>query len=268
MQPIILAIAPHPKAGIRYAFDFSPESVARSVIEAARLGASVVHLHMLDEKGNETSDPAVFNETIRLIRESCDIIIQGSTGGSTELALEDRCLTLRNEVLQMASLNMGSVNFGEQVYQNPYPSILYFAREMERKGVIAELEIFDLSMLYVAKDMIIKRLCRPIYNFCFDFPNALPAKPSILKFMLSELNERESVSILQHGMPNLDFLASSLDEGVTGLRVGLEDSVYDAHGKAVYENVLLFSDLAEMVRQKGYQAASVREAKEILHIQK
>lgn len=268
MKKIILTVAPHPKSGFIEDFNYTPKSVAQDVVNAYQMGAAITHLHVLDEQGHETSDLSVFNETIRLIKQDCDIIIQGSTGGSTELSLYDRSISLNNHQLQMASLNMGSVNFGDQIYQSPYNSILHFAKEMKFRGIVSELEIFDLSMLYVSQELVIAGLCDPNYNLCFGFEHALPARRSILRFIKTEMINTDSFSILYHDMPNLGFLAYSLDQGAIGIRAGLEDSSKDAWGRDVYDNTNLFTSLVGMVKGKGYEVASICEAKDILGIKK
>jgi 3-keto-5-aminohexanoate cleavage enzyme len=72
----------------------TPEQVADTVIECTKAGASMVHLHVRDSRGNQTEDITDFSTTIDLIRQSSDIIIQGSTGGLTSLSLEERCVAL------------------------------------------------------------------------------------------------------------------------------------------------------------------------------
>ena len=85
----------------------SAEEIARDVIACAKAGASQVHLHVRDLGGNLTDDTAVFSATVRLIRQQSDIIIQGSTGGVSELSLESRCTALKEPLVEVASLNLG-----------------------------------------------------------------------------------------------------------------------------------------------------------------
>ena len=84
----------------------TPEDVASEVIACAESGASMVHLHVRDRKGNQTEDISNFSKTLDFIRKSSDIIIQGSTGGLTDLSLEERCVALNDPRVEVASLNM------------------------------------------------------------------------------------------------------------------------------------------------------------------
>ena len=125
----------------------TPREVADEVVACAEAGAGMVHLHVRDSQGNQTEDISDFSKTLDFIRESSDIIIQGSTGGLTSLSLEERCVSVTDPRVEVASLNMGSVNFGEDVYVNRLPDIRYWARRMEESGVAPEMEIFEMGMI-------------------------------------------------------------------------------------------------------------------------
>ena len=123
------------------------EEVASEVRACADLGVGMVHLHVRDESGAQTFELDVFRRTLDLIREGSDIIIQGSTGGLADLSLEERCVCLEESRVEVASLNMGSVNFGEGVYINTFPDIRFWAGRMREHRVLPELECFDLGMV-------------------------------------------------------------------------------------------------------------------------
>jgi 3-keto-5-aminohexanoate cleavage enzyme len=108
-----------------------PEEVAREVIDRTRAGDSFAHLHVRDDKGNQAEDLTQFSRTLDLIRDASDIIIQGSTGGLSELSLEERCVALNDPRVEVASLNMGSVNFSEEVYikQNKFWNSILLAKQ-------------------------------------------------------------------------------------------------------------------------------------------
>ena len=93
----------------------TPEEIAADVVACAEAGASMVHLHVRDLTGEQTFDMTQFSRTLDLIRQKSDIVIQGSTGGLSTLSLEDRSVCLSEPRVEVASLNMGSVNFGESV---------------------------------------------------------------------------------------------------------------------------------------------------------
>ncbi len=125
-RKIIVAVAPVGKDLETPSMNpLTPEEVAREVIDCTRAGASFVHLHVRDDNGNQTEELTHFSRTLDLIRKESDIIIQGSTGGLSELSLQERCVALNDRRVEVASLNMGSVNFGEDVYINRLPDIRF-----------------------------------------------------------------------------------------------------------------------------------------------
>jgi 3-keto-5-aminohexanoate cleavage enzyme len=95
----------------------TPEAIADEVYRAYNAGAALAHLHVLDERGFPTNDLAAFQRTLELVRERCDIIIEGSTGGLNTLAAAERCVSLQADI-ELASLNPGSVNYDAGVYIN------------------------------------------------------------------------------------------------------------------------------------------------------
>ncbi|KPJ78457.1 MAG: hypothetical protein AMJ54_03755, partial [Deltaproteobacteria bacterium SG8_13] len=147
-RKILVAVAPVGKAIEPPSTNpITPQAVAEEVIACTQAGASMVHLHVRDQKGEQTEDLTDFSATLDYIRESSDIIIQGSTGGLTRLTLEQRCVALNDPRTEVASLNMGSINFGEDVYINRLPDIRYWAQRMAETRVVPELEIFAAGML-------------------------------------------------------------------------------------------------------------------------
>lgn len=128
----------------------TPEEITEDVINCYKAGACEVHLHTRDLKGNPTFELDVFSDTIRRIREQSDMIIQSSTGGLSSLSLEQRCVCLNVPEVEVASLNLGSVNFGETVYVNTMPELRYWARRLDETNTIPEMEFFDLSHVETA----------------------------------------------------------------------------------------------------------------------
>jgi len=99
---IVVAVAPVGKGDPSPAGNpISPEEVARSVIDCARAGAAMVHLHVRDRAGRQTADLSAFEQTLDMVRESCDIVIQGSTGGESHLQFRpgvSPCATGRSDL--------------------------------------------------------------------------------------------------------------------------------------------------------------------------
>ena len=244
----------------------TPQDVAGEVIACAAAGASMVHLHVRDSKGNQTEDITDFSKTLDLIRESSDIIIQGSTGGLTSLSLEERCVSVTDPRVEVASLNMGSVNFSEDVYVNRLPDIRYWARRMEEAGVAPEMEIFEMGMIPVARKFIDEGTIKPPYHFNFILGAhwGMPADPKCLLYLSSMLDDDMAWGLVQDGMTDLSLLAMAIGLGANVVRVGFEDSVYFAPGKFAKTNKELVKRLVSLIFQIGFEVAEPDEARKLL----
>ncbi len=248
----------------------TPEEIAEEVIASARIGASMVHLHVRDREGSQTEDLTEFSRTLDLIMEGADIIIQGSTGGLSTLSLEERCVSLNDPRVEVASLNMGSVNFGENVYINTLPDIRFWAKKMEETDIIPELEIFEGGMIANVSTLLQEKTLSPplYYNFCLGFHGALPAHPENLFFLKNMLPEGALWGVVHDGMNDLSLLATGLGVGASVVRIGFEDSVYYAAGKAAETNAELVKKIVSLIRHIGCEPASPQEAREILKTKK
>ena len=246
----------------------SPDQVAQETIACAEAGAGMVHLHVRDSEGSQTADITEFSKTLRLIRGKSDIIIQGSTGGVSELSLEERCTALNDPMVEVASLNMGSANFDEGVYINTLPDIRYWANRMKKAKVIPELEIFEGGMVNNVKILHNENVLREplIYNFCLGVKGALPASADSVYFLKSIIPHGAPWGIVHHGMSDLSLLATAIGMGASFVRVGFEDSVYLAPGKIAARNVALVDNIVLLIRQMGMEAATASEARELLGI--
>ena len=270
-RKIIVAVAPVGKDIVPPSINpLTPEEVAREVIDCTSAGASFVHLHVRDDKGDQTEDLTQFSRSLDLIRESSDIIIQGSTGGLSELSLEDRCVALNDSRVEVASLNMGSVNFSEDVYINRLPDIRYWANRMAETNVIPELEIFEADMLTAVTKLLEEKVLKPPFSFgfCLGFHWALPADPNSLFFLKSSLNEGAPWGVVHESMQDFSLLATAIGMGAAAIRVGFEDSVYYAPGKAAATNVELVEKIVSLIHQIGYEVATPEEARELLGLKR
>jgi 3-keto-5-aminohexanoate cleavage enzyme len=246
----------------------SPEAVAREVIDCARAGAGMVHLHVRDEKGEQTGELKDFSKTLDLIRKSSDIVIQGSTGGLSHLTPEERCVALNDARVEVASLNMGSVNFGEEVYINTLSDIRYWAERMKSAKVVPELEVFDSGMIPVAQHLIAEGVLTPPfhYNFCLGFRWAMPADVYALSCMISRIPAQMAWGLIHDKMMDLSLLAAALGMGAAMVRVGFEDSVFFAKNKIAEHNVELVEKVVSMIRNIGFEVATPDETRTQLGI--
>ena len=267
VRKIIVAVAPVGREVKPPSLNpLTPGEVAKEVVDCTRAGASMVHLHVRDARGEQTEDISDFSRTLDLIRESSDIIIQGSTGGLTTLSLEERCVSVTDARVEVASLNMGSVNFGEDVYINRVPDIRYWAGRMAENSVVPELEIFEAGMVAEAQMLIDEGTLKPpfYYNFALGFHWAAPADPRSLFYLSSLLPSGAVWSLVHDDMQDLSLLATAIGLGAAVIRVGFEDSVQYAPDRIARTNVELVQKAVSLVRGIGYEVATPNEARAIL----
>ena len=248
----------------------TPEEITEDVLNCYRAGACQVHLHTRDLKGNPTFELDVFSQTIHAIREHSDMIIQGSTGGLSDLSLADRCVSLNVPEVEIASLNMGSVNFGETVYINTMPDLRYWAKRQQEANVVPEMELFELSHVEcctrLADEGVIRRPLH--YNFCVGPGGSsnLSATGRNLALLCALTEPGTSWGINHDSMKDFSILACAIGMGANAVRVGFEDSFYYAEGKLARTNAELVERLVTLIRAMGCEPATPAEAREMLEI--
>lgn len=270
-RKIIVSVAPVGKDIPGPSFNpITPDEVAEEVTACARAGASMVHLHVRDRQGSQTADLKNFSRTLDYIRSTSDIIIQGSTGGLVDLTIEERCTALNDRRVQIASLNMGSVNFGDDVYVNTLPDVRYWARRMAEERIVPELEIFEAGMIPVYKQLMVETVLRKpfSFNFCLGVEWGLPAVPKSLFFLTSILDEPIPWGVTHATMTDFSLLATAIGLGAAVVRVGFEDSVFYAPGKTARANVELVERVVSLVQNIGFDVATTDEARDILGVLK
>ncbi len=240
-----------------------------STHEAYEAGASLVHIHVRDKDENPSSDPDLFAEVQEGVRKHCPgMIIQFSTGGRGRTQ-EERggAINLRPD---MASLATGSVNFPNLIYENPPTLIDDLAVSMQEHDVKPEVEVFDAAMLYNAKNLADRGLIKkPLHvQFVMGIPNALPARRSVLEFLVSELKEImpdatwAAAGIARH---QLEVNCWTLELG-GHVRTGLEDNIKFEKDRLAKSNAELVARVADICSKYNRRPASPKEAREILEL--
>lgn len=282
MRKVIIEVAPVSSHGPSIAGNpLSPEDIAADVYASAQAGASFAHLHVRDREGKPTEDLTEFSRTLELIRKKSDIIIEGSTGsrvresvdivpasasGAAELSLDERCVAIKDHRVEVATLNMGSMNFGEGIFINSFSDIRYWATKMSQANVRPELIIFDSGMINNAKLLAEEGYLIPpfLFNFTLGIKGAIPANVNSLHFLASLLPPRSVWGCVHTEMSDLSLLATAIGMGANLVRVGFEDSAFYAPGKAAKNNAELVGKVAEIVRLMGLETATPAEARQIL----
>lgn len=261
-NPVFITVAPvgHDDApGPR-----TPSEIADAVFEAYEAGASIAHLHVRDGEGRPTGDLGVFHETLARIRDRCDIVIEGSTGGPSEQSIEERSVALEEEI-EFASLNMGSVNFFGGAYVNRPDEIRAWADRMADRGIVPNCCVFDLSMLYTVRDFHEAGIIpNPIWiTFSLGFPDALPADAETLATMRRFVSPHAYWTFAYHGHPDLSLHAAALGLGGQ-VRVGFEDSHELASGRSARTNAELVEVVSQMAKASGRVVGSPDQVRTLL----
>lgn len=242
----------------------SPEEIAAQGLEAIQAGASILHLHVRNPEGNPTCNEKIFKETIDLIRQKSNVIIQVSTGGAIGDTDEDRCRPLLANP-DMASLTTGSINFGKEVFLNPLPFIEKLAQEILAQNIKPEIEVFDLSMLETGIRLIEKGLIKTPAHFQFvlGVPGALAATEKNLKFLVENLLPNATWSLSAIGRFQFPLMELAIQWGGHA-RLGFEDNIYLEKGVLAKSNAELVTKGVELAQKHGRKIATIEQAREIL----
>ena len=245
----------------------TPQEIADSTYDAYLKGASVCHLHVRDKNGNATMDIGIFKEAIELIRKKCDIVIEVTTGGGVGMSPEERLdvISLKPE---MASLDCGTVNFGDEYIINTLPIIRQFAEEMKNKGVKPTLECFDLSHIYSANLLVKEGLVEaPFhYSFVLGVPGAAKYDMETLNFLVRRIPKDANWTVIGiGGKAALEAHYGALALGGF-MRVGFEDNVYYDRGVLAESNAQLVERAANISKAAGYTIAKPNDVREMLKL--
>jgi 3-keto-5-aminohexanoate cleavage enzyme len=249
----------------------SAEELGEEAARCARAGATVIHLHVRDEAGNASQDAERFRAAIRAIRARADVIIQTSTGGAVGMSVGERAgpLTLTGaDRPDMATLNVGTINFGDDVFQNKAADTVEMARRIAACGVPPEIEIYDAGHLDIAAQLLRDGLVAPPLHFQFvlGVRGALGASERNLAFLVERLGELGVAStwgVAGIGRHQLAMAELAIVWGGNA-RVGLEDNIYIDKGILAEGSAPLVARAVEHCRARGRRVATIDEARELL----
>jgi len=266
-KKIVLALAPTGGWGKSYNNPLEPNHIAEEVHSCAEEGVSLVHLHARDREGNLTTDLDTFFKTTERIAKTCDIIIEASTGGLSNLTPQERALPLTNKKVEVGSLNMGSLNFLDKVYINTVPDIRYWLRKMVKNSIKPSLEIFDTSNIIISNLFIKESLIKTPYNFNFVFNYKWSMSFSLsLVEVLKSMLPKESIwgAVFGESRDFSSHLQACL-QGATMIRVGFEDSRI-CNNHVAKSNLDLVKEIRRELEILGFQITKPSEARKLLGI--
>lgn len=243
------------------------EEIAETAVACREAGAAILHLHVRDENGKPTQDPKVFRRAIDLIRKRTDIIVEITTGGAVGDTAEERLRPVTELEPEMASLDCGTVNFGDDYIVNTLPVMRTFAKEFRRLKVRPTLECFDLGHVFASRILIKEGLLDPPYHYglVLNVPGAVPFSLDTLESFVRALPEGANFTVMGIGRSSLPAqYAAIAREG--WIRVGFEDNVYYAKGVPAESNAQLVKRAARLAKEAGLAPASPAEVRAYLKL--
>ncbi len=268
--------------------------IADAAIGAAEAGAAIVHLHARDPKdGRPDQSPEAFEPFLRVIKQSCDVVVNLTTGGSPYMSVEERVRPAQVWRPEVASLNMGSMNFGlfpmlkrykefqydweepmlqgshDLVFRNSFKDIRYALETLNATGARYEFECYDTSMLYNLHYFWKEGLVQgPLFiQTCFGLMGGIGSHPDDVMHMKRTADrlfgDQYRWSVLAAGAAQMRVAAMAASMG-GHVRVGLEDNLWIDKGRLASSNAEQVTRVRQIIEGLGLEIATPDEARQIL----
>lgn len=274
----------------------TPAEIATASIEAAEAGASIIHLHARDPvTGKPDPRPETFGQFLPVIKQSTDAVINVSTGAGLGMTMDERLAAATSASPEMASLNMGSMNFGifpmlkkytefqfewereflamteDFIFPNTFKTIRYAIEKLGGEhGTKFEFECYDLGHLYNVKWFVDQGLIKPPFfiQMVFGILGGMGSDLDNLGYLHKKADdlfgpENYEWSVLAAGRAQMPFATQSALLG-GNLRVGLEDSLYIGKGELATSNAQQVTRIRQIVENLGLTVATPEEARKRL----
>ena len=270
MGDLLITVAP---TGAETSKDDCPQlpTTLEELVETARRcehhGASMVHVHIRDAQHRPTLDLGRLKDTVTALKSETNLVVQLSTGGSVHDPLEDRLKVLDAEP-DSCSLTMGTTNFGDDVFLNPWPFVCDLYQLSQERGVVPEFELFDLGHV-AALHRLLARHGLPYggkvhCDLVMGVPGGMPGTADALVAAVAALPEQTtSWSATGIGRSTLPVMLASLAKG-GHLRVGMEDVLTLSRRVPVEHNDQLVARAVELGRLAQRTTMSPGEARTLL----
>ena len=274
----------------------TPDEIAQAAIGAAKAGAAVVHLHAREPRdGRPTQDPKMFLQFLPKIKAASDVVINLTTGGAPTMSIEDRlqpALQLKPEV---ASLNMGSMNFGlyemiprvtqwkyewekpylagsdDRIFRNTFKDIAHILQSCSNNDTRFEIECYDIGHLYTAAHFLDRGLVKPplFIQSVFGIRGGIGPHPEDVLHMRRTADrlfgDQYQWSVLGGGRNQMYIATQSAVMG-GNVRVGLEDSLWIGKGQLAKANADQVSKIRRILEELGLEVATPEDARNILKL--
>ncbi|QXI26239.1 3-keto-5-aminohexanoate cleavage protein [Pseudomonas vanderleydeniana] len=274
----------------------TPEQIARSAIEAAEAGAAVVHLHARDpQSGMPSQDPRLFEHFLPQIKRESDVVLNLTTGGAPTMSVEERIAPALQFSPEIASLNMGSMNFGmyellqrytefqheweqpylaaseERIFRNTFKDIAQILAACAENDTRFEIECYDIGHLYTAAHFRDRLFLKdPLFiQSVFGIRGGIGTHPEDVVHMKRTADrlfgDSYHWSVLGVGAQQPRIATQSLLMG-GHVRVGLEDNLWLRKGRLAQSNAEQVSAIKAVIESLGFSVATPDEAREIMQL--
>jgi uncharacterized protein (DUF849 family) len=246
------------------------EELVQTAKESEAAGAAVIHVHIRDADARPTLDPVRLRETVTALRESTNLIVQLSTGGSVTDPYEHR-LKVLDAAPDACSLTCGTVNFGDDVFMNPWPFMAELYQLTQATEVVPEFELFDLghiSSLHRLLDTYGPPYGGHVHcDLVMGVPGGMPGDARTLVAAVGALPDGATWSATGIGRTSLPVMYAALSAG-GHLRVGMEDTLTYAKGQPVTANVQLVERATTLAKIAQREPMSPVEARSFLGVKR
>ncbi len=274
----------------------TPEEIAQAAVGAAQAGAAIIHLHARDpETGKPDQTPEAFGRFLPRIKQATDAVVNLTTGGAPYMTVEERIRPAARFKPEVASLNMGSMNFGlfpmlqrfkefkhdwerkaledsrDLVFRNTFKDIEFVLRTLGDAGTRFEFECYDTSHLYNLANMLERSLVRPplFVQTVFGILGGIGSHPEDVLHMKRTADrlfgKDYKWSVLGAGRSQLPIAAIAAAAG-GNVRVGLEDSLWAGRGRLAQSNAEQVRMVRQIIEGLGRSVATPDEARAILSL--
>jgi 3,5-dioxohexanoate:acetyl-CoA acetone transferase len=273
------------------------EQIADAAIGAAEAGAAIVHLHARNPKdGRPDQSPEAFSPFLKVIKQRSNVVINITTGGAPTMSIEERVKPAATFKPEVASLNMGSMNFGlfpmlaryknfkhdwevpylegsrERIFKNTFADIEYILTTCAENGTRFEIECYDIGHLYTLAHFVERGVVKPplFVQSVFGILGGIGPHPEDVIHMKRTADrllgpENYRWSVLGAGRNQMRIAGMSAAMG-GNVRVGLEDSLWAGAGKLAESNAAQVRTARQIIEGLGLEIASSDEARDILSL--
>ena len=250
------------------AVPYTVEEMVREAKSAFEAGAAVIHVHVREDDGTPTQDRERFRVVLDAIKEACPgVILIPSTGGAVGMTAEER-LQPTELFPEMATLDCGTCNFGDDIFVNDMPTMRAFGQRMIENHIKPEYECFEIGHLDTILNMAKKGLVpgAPMqFNFVLGVHGCTPATVENLAFFASKIPAGSTWTVSGVGRSAWTMAAAAIAMG-GNVRVGFEDNIYLGKGQKAASNGELVAKVVRIAKELGREIATPAEAREILSL--